>query len=126
MVVLLPSHSDSFASLIVFDVTSRDSFKNVAVWFSELGETLDVNSTSIFVVGAKIDKKRSRDVTYAEAEAFAKSLGCPYRETSSVTGEGVQELFKDLVSSIRAKHPPQQPQRLKLETRRESSSGCAC
>ena len=96
------------------------------MWYGELKDTLDVSGTSIIVVGAKADKKKSRAVSTEEAEAVAQSLGCPYMETSSATGEGVHELFQALVTSIREKHPPEQPQRLKLDASKKDTWSCAC
>ena len=80
------------AGFLVFDVTKRDSFKNVEKWYSEFlkGAGQDI---SIILIGNKIDLEDSRDVSTREGELLAEKLNIPYLETSALNKDMVDEAF---------------------------------
>lgn len=59
----------SDAVLVVFDVTSRQSFDDIDLWIREAYENIPKNC-SVSVVGTKIDLKNRRVVTYNEAYSW--------------------------------------------------------
>eukprot|EP00703_Trepomonas_sp_PC1_P002813 JAP93793.1 Rab1a [Trepomonas sp. PC1] len=75
---------------LVFDVSNRDSFQNIQKWLQKVA---GINAIKI-LIGAKIDLKRI--VKKEEAEEFANSQGMKYIETSSKTGDNIQEAFLEL------------------------------
>ncbi|KAH0788527.1 small GTP-binding protein [Histomonas meleagridis] len=85
---------DAFCAIIVFAVDDKSSFDGIDKWT----ETLQASTGMVpyvVLVGSKIDIQ-TRVVTSQEAEAKARALGCDYMETSSLTGEGVSDLFNFL------------------------------
>ncbi len=82
----------SNASLIVFDLTNRESFEAVDVWYKD---SKDESSDQIFLlIGNKNDLIEKRVVSYEEAYEKAKQLKCvSYIETSAKTGDYVEEAF---------------------------------
>lgn len=83
--------------MLVFDVTNRQSFENVATWMQDV-KRYGSETCPIVLIGNKCDCLPSkREVEDAEAAALAAELGCKYLATSAKTGSGVDEAFEVLV-----------------------------
>lgn len=61
----------------MYDVSSRPTFEELTRWFHEL-ETYTSKEVVNVVVGNKVDKEFSRQVTTAEGRAFAERMGCHF------------------------------------------------
>lgn len=85
----------SNAAGIVFDLSRRESFREVATWIRELRK--HCKDISITLIGNKSDLKR--EISRDEAERISKQLGCHYVETSAKDGTGISNMFKQLVKS---------------------------
>ncbi|MHA2357688.1 MAG: Rab family GTPase [Candidatus Heimdallarchaeaceae archaeon] len=83
------------AAAIVFDVSSRESFRECAEWIRELRE--QDNKLDITIVGNKTDV--AREISKEDAERICSKLGCRYIETSALNGDGIGELVTTLVKS---------------------------
>ena len=83
------------AAAIIFDVSSKESFKECANWIRELRE--EDTKLEITLVGNKTDIIRA--INREDAERISRKLGCKYIETSALTGEGVGDFVKSLVAS---------------------------
>jgi len=86
--------------ILVYDVTRRDSFENLSQWLKEVeiyapGEGKDVVK---LLVGNKVDKDRV--VSRQDAEAWARSHGMLFVETSAKTKVGIQQVFTEIVQKI--------------------------
>merc|ERR1712194_912755 len=79
-------------ALIVYDITSRETYQHVMNWLSD-ARTLARADISIIAVGNKCDMKDRRAVTYLEASRLAQENDLLFLETSALTGEGVEEVF---------------------------------
>lgn len=90
------------AIVIVFDVTSQQSFKNAGYWYDEIGRYSD-SGVEIFLVGNKADLRSSRQVPVAEAEEFARQRNMLYLELSARTGENVNESFQRISKMLMEK-----------------------
>ncbi|KAF8900546.1 ras family-domain-containing protein [Mucidula mucida] len=89
--------------VLVYDVTSRESFESLPRWWDELetylgGEGRD--AVVKIVVGNKVDKEFSRQVSTQEGQAFATRMGCFFVESSAKTDVGVTEAFTEVVKRI--------------------------
>ena len=82
------------AAMIVFDVTSRESFERARYWAEELRRHGDPECATT-LVGNKTDLEE-RATTTSEAEALAEefSMRGGYVECSARTGAGVAEAFE--------------------------------
>ena len=85
--------------ILVYDVTSRESFEALPRWYNEL-ETYVSSSVVKILVGNKVDKEFSRQVSTADGEAFAARMGSLFIETSAKTSVGVRETFQEVVEKI--------------------------
>jgi len=105
--------------LLVYDVTSRNSFTNARSWLADVREHADPHITCI-LVGNKVDlvsdqsgegggsghgHGRHREVTTDEAEIWAKEEGLLFVEASAKSGQNVQLAFeqasRDILDKIR-------------------------
>ena len=79
------------AAIVVFDLTSQESFNGAKSWVKELQRRGDANVV-IALAGNKLDVE-GRVVEKEEAAAFAEENGIIYMETSAKTAQNVRELF---------------------------------
>jgi len=86
-------------ALILYDVTSRDSFQNLPMWLQDAREQA-WKDISIIAVGTKRDLKEDRQVSFLEASRFAQDQDILFLETSALTGENVQDVFYTLGQRI--------------------------
>jgi len=74
------------------------SFEAVPYWLEIAGDYCQ-NGRHV-VVGTKVDMKDQRAITEEEGRRMAKEQECAYYEVSAKTGEGMQEMFQEIVSQI--------------------------
>lgn len=87
--------------LLVYSVTSRDSFENIAKFKNQILRVKEAASFPIILVGNKADLVDQRKVSFSEGKELAKDLGCKFIETSAYTKENVDEAFFELVREVR-------------------------
>ncbi|XP_013785823.1 ras-related protein Rab-31-like isoform X1 [Limulus polyphemus] len=80
------------AALLVFDITSYESYLNMKTWVMELRRNVE-EAVVMCVLGNKCDLKSNRAVNTTEAQQYAVSIGATYFETSAVSNEGIEEAF---------------------------------
>lgn len=94
---------DSHGLVLVYDITSRQSFKNIDSWLKTAYEHINKEKTSIILVGNKIDLENKREVNTIEGEDFAKQNGFLFMETSAFDnrdnfiGQAFYFLIKDIM-----------------------------
>ena len=96
-------------ALLVYDITSRDSFENVSKWMAQIKEKADPNIVMI-LIGNKSDLSDIRQVKMDEAMHYAEMnrkfiyinniLEIAYIETSALNASNVEKAFKNLVTEI--------------------------
>ncbi|XP_066301635.1 ras-related protein Rab-18-B-like [Branchiostoma lanceolatum] len=85
--------------ILVYDVSSRNSFNRLEQWLSEL-ETFSTKQDIVkMLVGNKIDKDK-KEVDRNEGLKFARKHQMLFIEASAKTREGVQCAFEELVEKI--------------------------
>jgi Ras family len=80
------------AALLVYDITSRDSFERAKQWTDELEAKAGSNQIRV-LVGNKCDMEEDRAVQVSEAEKYAAERNLVPAETSAKLGTGVDEIF---------------------------------
>jgi GTPase SAR1 family protein len=86
--------------ILVYDVSSRESFEHLDDWLSEAA-SYGAQNIPFIVCANKVDKKRY--VTTEEGEAYANSKGFRYFETSASSGENTTEVFEALFDAVVAR-----------------------
>ncbi|KAK0208878.1 ras-domain-containing protein [Desarmillaria ectypa] len=88
--------------VLVYDVSSRESFEALPRWVGEMETYLGnvAEGPVRVVVGNKVDKEFSREVSTAEGRTFAERIGSLFVEASAKTSVGVNEAFTEVVERI--------------------------
>lgn len=89
-------------ALLVYDITSRETFNALGNWLSD-AKTLASPNIVIILVGNKRDLEGEREVTFLEASRFAQENDLMFLETSALTGENVEETFLKCARNILTK-----------------------
>eukprot|EP01035_Chromulina_nebulosa_P020808 gene20808-26975_t len=90
-------YKDVQGCLLVYDVTSKESFQECDSWISE-GNKFGLNSKDIpiAVCANKIDRFQNRVISEDEGKQYAQARGFQYFETSAYTGDNINEMFQYL------------------------------
>jgi len=86
------------AGIIVFDITKRKTFQSIENYYNELKKTSRIKS--IILLGNKKDLENHREVSTDQGEELAHKLDLPYIETSSLTGENINDIFRTLAIKL--------------------------
>lgn len=87
------------AALIVYDITSKDSFTNAQKWVRELQRQANANIV-IALVGNKLDLASKRAVENSEAKEYADENNLLFMETSAKTAINVVEVFTAIATRL--------------------------
>jgi len=83
-------------SMVVFDISKRDTFNSVDRWIGELRQYADAE-ISILLIGNKADLGELRQVSQEEARAKAEQYGLAYIETSALHASNIDKAFNDMI-----------------------------
>lgn len=83
-------------SMVVFDLTKKDTFKSVDAWIRELKTYAD-SEISILLIGNKADLEELRQISQEEAKAKAEQYGIDYIETSALQFTNIENAFKNMI-----------------------------
>lgn len=89
----------SQAAIVVFDITSKESFEGAKRWARDLQRSSEPGLV-IALAGNKADLEHVRKVDAGEAESWARETGLIYYETSARSGAQVSDLFMEVRSRI--------------------------
>ncbi|GAB9466241.1 hypothetical protein Gpo141_00003619 [Globisporangium polare] len=96
--------------LLVYSVTSRSTFDDIASFKDKILRAKDVDSVPIVLVGNKCDLDSQRQVSKAEGEQLARRWGCAFMETSAKERINNEDCFYQVVREIRKAERPARPQ----------------
>ncbi|KAK9211510.1 hypothetical protein WN943_000887 [Citrus x changshan-huyou] len=83
------------AAVVVYDITSMDSFERAKKWVQELQRQGNPNLI-MFLVANKVDLEEKRKVKNEEGELYAQENGLSFLETSAKSAHNVNELFYEI------------------------------
>ena len=81
--------------LLLYDVTDKESFKNISNWLIEIEKNASKNILRI-LIGNKCDLEDKRVITHAQGKEFADTYGLKFIETSAKKNLNVSEAFETL------------------------------
>jgi small GTP-binding protein len=90
-------YRNASAVIIVYDVTSQDSFDKVAGWIDEVRRHIQV---PLLIVGNKCDLVERRQVTTEAGTEFAQRQGLIFMETSAKVNTNIEEAFRQLSKQL--------------------------
>jgi small GTP-binding protein len=86
-------YRNAVAAVVVYDITSRESFEGVAVWVDAFKAVAGADG-AVFLVGNKTDLEDKRAISFEEGAELAKERQYEFYETSAKTADGVADLFR--------------------------------
>jgi len=87
------------AAIVVFDITSEDSFTQLQQWVDELRKNSDENIV-LAIACNKCDLSGQRAVAFKRAKEYAESVGAIVYETSAKANKGIEDLFVEISRKI--------------------------
>ena len=100
-------YKNSACAIIVYDITSRETFNNVINWIDEC-KNLCPKNVFMVLVGNKSDLEDKRLVTTEEGKELAEEYGIAFYETSAKTGDNVEFVFvksaEEIAENIKKGH----------------------
>ncbi|KAH0792252.1 small GTP-binding protein [Histomonas meleagridis] len=86
-------------AFVVFDITSRSTFKNVEEWI-KLVRDYGNKGMMVVIVANKADLESDRQIQPKEYNDLADKCGALVQETSALTGVGIEEMFDLAVNKL--------------------------
>jgi len=87
------------AAIIVYDITSSDSFDRAKSWVNELKRQGNANIV-IALAGNKVDLEKHRKVPSGEAQKYADENELLFMETSAKNATNVNEIFVAIAQKL--------------------------
>jgi len=118
------------AAIVVFDITSSESFEKAKSWVSELQRQGSPNIV-IALAGNKCDLANKRAVQASTAQTYADDNGCLFMETSAKTNANVTELFVAIAKKLPKTQAPKPAAHSTLSLQatvpdEQEEKGCKC
>lgn len=88
------------AAIIVYDITSTNSFSRAKEWVQELRQQVINQNIIIALAGNKSDLISKRMVEYEDANAYAEENGLLFMETSAKNAYNVNEIFLNIARKL--------------------------
>jgi len=118
------------ATIVCFDLTDAKSFDKVKFWVDEL--LSNEEDCDIYVVGTKLDlvqEGTDRGRSQQEVKEYANKINAKVFETSSKTGEGIEQLFQDIADvyilrMTNGTHQQEGFSKVKINTPEEKQKKC--
>ena len=144
-------YRNSSLAIMVYSITSKDSFDNIDVWLKEL-RTHSNPDAKVFLIGNKIDLENERKVEKVQGEQYAEENNLNlFMEASAKTGMNAQAIFIEAAKvlyndylkyqgKVQGKSGATGPvdvkpdkfdhveetKKLDANTKKQNESGCAC
>ncbi|KAG5860497.1 Rab5-like GTPase [Encephalitozoon hellem] len=86
-------------ALIVYDITSAESFETAKRWVEELGFEKPKEFIKV-LIGNKSDLESDRRVEYQQGKEYADSHNLLFFESSAKTGKSIAEIFNAIAERV--------------------------
>ena len=85
--------------IFVFDISNKESFTKLKLWMNDAISKIN-KGTEMVIAENKIDLEDKRDVSKELIKDFGEKNNIEIFSTSAKTGEGVEQMFINLVSKL--------------------------
>ncbi|KAL4477649.1 hypothetical protein ABPG74_002799 [Tetrahymena malaccensis] len=115
------------ALILVYDKTSEQSFQDLeSLWISQFDKIIDLTSIPLLLIGNKSDlysQKKLEQVSYDQADQFARQYNMAFFETSALSGAQIQNAFDSLVQRLYLSNKQKNNPPVSIQKKKKSSSG---
>lgn len=87
--------SDSI--ILIYDISDKRTFEECKGYYRDKIEEICKNDIKVILIGNKIDREDSREVTTEEGYDFALENGYIFMEISCATNENIYEAFEYII-----------------------------
>jgi small GTP-binding protein len=91
---------DAMGFILMFDLTSEQSFLNVRNWLAQLQCHAYCEDPDVILVGNKADREDARAISQTRAKELADKYSLQYIETSAYTAQNVKESIEMLLEKV--------------------------
>lgn len=91
-------YRDAAGVIIVYDITKKESFQNIKLWFDEVMHLAD--DPTIILVGNKCDLNNLREVDTNEGQKLANEYQIDFMEVSAKKNHKINNIFYKITDSI--------------------------
>lgn len=103
---LIPGYlRDSSACVVVYDITSRESFESIRGWVEQAIEDRPGRDFVLALVGNKVDLEAQRTVSYMEGQALAEELCMLFFEATARKCDLVDAIFEGVAAALPSETP---------------------
>ena len=95
-------YKNSVCALVVYDITNKDSFKNVSTWIQDC-KNQSPKTIFMVLVANKSDLNDKREVSYDDGKDLAEKNNMLFFETSAKNGDNIEEIFGNSAQEIAKK-----------------------
>lgn len=89
------------AIMVVYDITSAESFEHVQSWIENMDSHCDSRSPPMkMLIGNKCDLTKDRVIEEKKGLALAKEFGLQFMEVSAKNGTNIEKAFIDLAKKV--------------------------
>ena len=94
------NYRDADVIILVFDITSPESFQCLKeYWYPQVKENAP-KCALLALVAAKCDLKNDLKIDLTAAKTYAEEIKAMFKETSSLSNSGINELFQEIAEKI--------------------------
>ena len=86
--------------IIMYDITNKESYKNIQTWINLVNEKNGNNKLPILIVGNKIDLEDKRIISKEEGKKFSKNKNYKFIETSCLNGHNIKKAITRICKFI--------------------------
>lgn len=113
---------DGEGFLLVYSLLERSTFVGITKISEQIKRVKDTDKhVPIILIGNKSDMADKREVSYGEGDILARSLKCPFFETSAKLRVNIDDCFHELVREIKK---AQQEKNKEQNDKGKSKKGC--
>jgi small GTP-binding protein len=118
-------YQGSQVAIVVFSLTDQGTLDEAKDWVRELTSHFGT-PPKIFLVGNMSDRMDVRAVEIDKATETAEGFNATYLETSAMTGENIEELFRQIGDYVQQRHSSLTTADQMVVLKPSNRSGCDC
>ena len=97
-------YKEAVGAILVFDISEISSLDGIVYWIKDLENHTNIANMALALAANKCDKSPENEFVIPQGKKFAKDNDMIFKETSALSGSGIQDLFKTLAEIIAKKN----------------------